>query len=323
MDLAERLLYFRALPAGGASTAQELMPLAEAATEIFIRRGTTIFAQNEPPERFVCIAEGSAQLSIGGLSLGVISAPGVVGIRAVVARAPMPYAVHALEDISGLEVGGHRFLATIEDDFALWKKQLRFQNAAYVHRALITPEALLGQTLVDLKGLPTHRDLDLVERMLFVRRIGIFGRGSVNALAELSQHLESQTLEPGEILFRSGDPAKNISFLVHGHLVATLVDGRTVDFLPGTSLGGPESMADLPHFYQAAAKQRSILLSLDLESFFDIVEDNTEMASAFLSGTARVIYEMDVVQMIATARAVMSKTDGAPAVEVGRAKNGG
>lgn len=297
MDLAERLLYFRALPAGGTATAQELMPLAEAARDAFFRKGTMLFERDHPPDRFVCLIEGAVELSRGDLILGVLEAPAVVGIRAVMARVVMPYTVRALDDLAALEVPSDEFLQTIEDDFALWRRQLKFQNAEFLGRIKRSPQEHLGVRRIDLAGLPTHRTLDLVERMLLVRRMGLFGRGSVNALAELAQQLVEETIPKGATLFRRSELATGPRFLVRGQVQGTLEDGQTITFGPGSVLGGPETMAELNHLYDAVALEPCAVLRLDLESFFDVVEDNTEIASAFLSGTARVVLELDVARM--------------------------
>lgn len=309
MDLAERLLYFRALPASGAATAQELLPLAEAAREVFLPKGTVVFEQGQSPERFVCLVEGAVALTRGELVLGTLEAPAVVGIRAVLARVPMPYKVRTLGPTSALEVVSDRFLQTIEDDFDLWKRQLRFQNGEMVKRLALFPEAMLGVRRVDLSGLPTHRELDLVERMLLVRRLGFFGRGSVNALAELSQHLVASTVPAGEPIFRRGEPAFGPIFVVRGEASAQLSPDHRVVFVPGSVLGGPEAMAESTYGYDVIAERECALLKLDLESFFDVVEDNTEIASGFLSGAARVVFELDVAQMVARAEAAAAGSD--------------
>lgn len=134
--------------------------------------------------------------------------------------------------------------------------------------------------------------------MLLVRRMGLFGRGSVNALAELAQQLVEETIEAGEVLFRRDELATGPRFLVRGAVLGTLASGETITFGPGSVLGGPETMAETNHLYEAVATERCAVLRLDLESFFDVVEDNTEIASAFLSGTARVVLELDVARMV-------------------------
>jgi CRP-like cAMP-binding protein len=315
MDLAERMLYFRALPANGMATAEELLPLAESAGEVFIRRGTTVFAENIPPDRLVFLTEGSVSLVRGVLEIDTIQAPGVLGIRAVMAHAPMPYAVLARENLTALEAPIERFLQAMEDDFSVWKRQLRFQNALLVRHIEQSPHTLLGMSRIDLGGLPVERDLDLVERMLLVRRLGFFGRGSVNALAEMAQQLVAVEARAGQAVFRRGEPAVGPWFLLRGEIRGTLADGRTIAFLPGTILGGPEAMADVPHLYDAVATEPSALLRLDLESFFDVVEDNIEIASTFLASTARLVMDMDIERLVKAAqlaRSAVTKTMDSP-----------
>ncbi len=303
MDLAERLLFFRSMRAGGVATTQELLPLAESAREIFLPRGTTVFTQDSPPERLVFLTEGAVRLVRSGLVIDTLRAPGILGIRAVMARAPMPYSVQTLEDMAAMEAPIERFLQNVEDDFNVWKRQLRFQNASLVQHIEQSPHSLLGLRLIDLTGLPVHRELDLVERMLLVRRLGFFGRGSVNALAELSQQLVASQAETDQVLFRRGEPSMGPWFLLRGKLRGTLADGRTVAFLPGSILGGPEAMSETPHLYDAVATEPASLLHLDLESFFDIVEDNVEIASSFLSNSARLVLDLDIDQLVRKARA--------------------
>lgn len=308
MDLAERLLYLRSLPVGGMASAQELLPLAESASEIFLPRGTIVFPENLAPDRLVFLTEGSVALVRGVLEIGSISAPGVLGVRALTARAPMPYSVQALEDLSALEVPVEGFLQRIEDDFSVWKRQLRLQNSFLVRHIEQSPHTLLGVGGIDLTGLPVHRDLDLVERMLLVRRLGFFGRGSVNALAELSQQLVACEVQPGQLVFRRGERAIGPWILLRGAVRGTLASGQTIDFPPGSILGGAEAMAEVPHLYDALASEPAALLRLDLESFFDVVEDNTEIASAFLASTARLVMDMDIERMVHAAHAARSAT---------------
>lgn len=302
MDIAERIFYFSALPGGRALTPAQLMPLAQNAVEREVSTGELLLAEGTEPDRLFFVAEGAVDMIHGRLVLGTIRPPGVLGVRAIVARVPMPYECRAREPSLLLEVPVDRFLETMEDDFTVWRRQLRFAHADFASRIRQNPK-LLQRVIFDVSALPTNREPDLVERMLLIRRTGAFGRGSANALAELAQQLGCVDYEPGQTFFRTGDVATEMFVIIRGHVRVTMPDGEQLELGPGAAFGGPEANAEESRFYTAAAIDEVLALRGQTEALLDVIEDNPEVGAAFLATTARQLLAQDVERMIAAAKA--------------------
>ena len=125
-------------------------------------------------------------------------------------------------------------------------------------------------------------ELDLVERIFFIRQGPIFGRASINALAEVSRAMSEVQFEAGTPLWSDGDPSGWLLLLVDGTIRCTL--GReSFRFGPGMPPGGLESLAEWPRWYTAVTETPVRALHGHMETLLDVFEDNFEMASDYLA----------------------------------------
>jgi CRP-like cAMP-binding protein len=131
---------------------------------------------------------------------------------------------------------------------------------------------------------PATRELDLVERIFFLRQAAPFVHSSIDALAELSRGLVEVRYDPGTSLWQRGDPAQSIQMIVSGKVACTPADARSRFVLgAGAPLGGIESIAELPRWYDALTETRVVALSGDVEGLIDVFEDHFGMAMDYLA----------------------------------------
>ena len=134
--------------------------------------------------------------------------------------------------------------------------------------------------------MPASGELDLVERIFFLRHAPPFRHSSIGALAELSRGLTQTRFPAGRELWANGDPATWALTVVSGE-VSCQVPGRAEPFVagPGFPLGGLESVATLPRWFRAEARGTVVGLQGQVEGLIDVFEDNFETASSYLAAS--------------------------------------
>src|SRR5262245_58037414 len=103
---------------------------------------------------------------------------------------------------------------------------------------------------------------DRIERELFLR--AMIGR-DVPAARELAQQLRSFTLEAGAFLYRAGDVANEVYFVVRGSIGLSRPGGPERAFGSGSMLGIFDVEHDRPRVRSARALTRVELLALSAE----------------------------------------------------------
>jgi CRP-like cAMP-binding protein len=124
--------------------------------------------------------------------------------------------------------------------------------------------------------------------MLFLRQGLPFLRSSASALADLARNLVELQFAPGTVLWRRGDPARQVQMIVQGRVRCSApIDGFCLDPVPGFPLGGLDAVAGVPRWYDAVCETSVMVLSGDVETLFDLFEDNPDVALAYLAQLAQ------------------------------------
>ncbi len=125
---------------------------------------------------------------------------------------------------------------------------------------------------------------DRVERELFLRTM--IGR-NLPAARELAGQLRSFTLEAGAYLYRAGDVADEIYFIVRGTIGLGRPGGPEREFGPGSVLGAFDVEHDRPRVRSARALGGKVeLLALSAEDRLELLEDSFEHTRAMISRMA-------------------------------------
>jgi len=289
----QRILYFRRLPALATLPAAELAAIAEHAQERFFPPGSVLLREGQPVTAVYLVVEGSLSVQRRGALLGRVGPGGGVGGLGLFARDAAGAEVAAEIDTLALELDADTLLEVLEDRFPILHHILRDFS-----RRLI--ELVVRFRLDPTRGIPAYdlpvdptRELDLVERIFFLRRMQVFQRASINALAELSRAMAQVRFEPGLTLWREGDAGPGIFLILSGTVCASS-EARGLRFQPGPGfpLGAVEAVGEVPRWYDAVTETRLVALQGNVEALIDVFEDNSEMAMQYLQVMAQAMLDI-------------------------------
>jgi CRP-like cAMP-binding protein len=284
----ERVLHLKAIPAFRGLNNDALAALAESARERFHPRGSILHDEDTPVASIHYILDGRVRMTRGE-TVVTTAGPGTpVGALAVLARVPMALRGTAEVDTISLEIDSEALMEVCDDHFSVVLNLLK-----YVAHWIVEIERREGP-----QGPAPPRDgerrrladgeLDLVERIFYLRRFPVFSGASINALAELSRGLTEVRFGPGVPLWSAGDAAPYALLVVDG-TIDCAVAGAAIRFAagPGWSLGTMESIAELPRWHDATTAGPVVALHGAMEGLIDVFEDNVEMAMGFLALLSR------------------------------------
>lgn len=137
---------------------------------------------------------------------------------------------------------------------------------------------------------PLGPGLDRVRRLLALHRSPVFPSASMDALAELADHMREVRLAPGEALWVMDEPATFFHVVCAGtvrYVGPGWGDAATIG--PGGVPGMPETLSDTARGFEALATTDTAALVLGHEAFLDVLEDHFDMASGILARLAGVL----------------------------------
>ncbi len=295
----ERLLHLRTLPILGTLSPEDLGLVAEQARTRVFEEGDWLLRQGEPIAAVHIVIEGRIQLRRGEHVLGHATPGAGVGGLGYLARDPNGIDAVAETDVVALELDADTLDEILEDRFPVLQHVLREISRGLIDLWHEAPrECLAAQVPMRAPGFKSP--LDLVQRMLFLREGLPFIRASASALADLSRGLVELRFEPGTVLWRRGEPGRQVQMLVEGRVACSSpIDGFGLEPQPGYPLGGLESVAGVPRWYDAVCETPVVTLSGNAEILFDLFEDNSEVALAYLAQIAKV--HLDALERVAAA----------------------
>jgi CRP-like cAMP-binding protein len=134
---------------------------------------------------------------------------------------------------------------------------------------------------------PTRRDdaADL-ERALWIR--SLLGEGEeVADSAALAQRMDKRFVAQGEYLYRVGSSADRVYFILTGAISLVRLGIGTREFGPRGVLGLIDASLGRPHAFDAIAREDTAVLELNIEDWFEFLEDNFALTCRIVRGLAR------------------------------------
>ncbi|HET7291465.1 MAG TPA: cyclic nucleotide-binding domain-containing protein [Vicinamibacteria bacterium] len=283
----ERVLHFKAIPAFRGLHNEALSALAESARERFYPRGALVFDESAPIATIQHILDGRVRLARGGHEISRAGPGTPLGALAVLARMPMAVQGTAETDTVTLEIDSDTLLEVCDDHFSVVHNLLR-----YIARWIVEIEKREGPQGPPVRHYrPVRRlvegELDLVERIFYLRQFPVFSAASINALAELSRGLTEVRFGPGVPLWSAGDAGPYGLLVVEGTVDCSVPGGPGFAAGQGWALGIMESIAEIPRWHDATTASPVVALHGATEGLIDVFEDSVEMAMNFLSLLAR------------------------------------
>ncbi len=283
----ERLLHLRKLPLFETLSPADLGLIAEQGRTRVFHKGARLLRQGEPIGSVHIVIEGRVLLRRGVHDLGRATSGAGVGGLGYLAHDPEGVDATAETEVVTLEIGGDTLDEILEDRFSILKHLLRETSRRLIDLWHQAPEECVASVPMSASGFEPQ--LDLVQRMLFLRESLPFIRTSASALSDLARNLVELRFEPGTVLWRRGEPSRQVQILVAGRVACSAsIPGFVLEPCAGFPIGGLDAVAGVPRWYDAVCDGPVVTLSGDVEVLFDLFEDNAHVALEYLAQIARV-----------------------------------
>lgn len=280
----ERILFLKRMPALAGLAPAEIAVVADNARERHLRRGDVLLREGQAIGSLFCIVDGRVHVTRRGQPLGHAGPGAAVGGYAMFARDSHGIGALAETDTIALELESEVVFEMLEEHFAILRHLLRDVSRQLIGILRASPLPLT-EALPDPASAPAAEgELDLVERLFFLRQARAFQHTSIGALAQLSRGLTQTQFPDGSDLWSPGDSASWLLLVVSGEVVCRVPEHAEPFVVgPGFPLGALDSVGSVPRWYQARTRGRVVGLQGHVEELIDVFEDNFEMAQTYLA----------------------------------------
>lgn len=282
----DRMLYLRTLPQVAGIPTRQVATMAGEAEEVVLRRGDRILREGERVDRFYVVVSGSVVLLSHGREIMHCRPGEDVGLVAALAEPDPHFEAYADEDTVALAIEIDVMIAAMEENFQFFQSSLR--NLARFHLEIMkrivggtrrAPWTGAGLSLPD-------RPLDIVERLVLLRRGNIFRNLGLEALVVMATSMKEERWPAGTELWQPGAPADHLLVILDGEVDCRLPDGQSFEAGRGYPLGNIETLGRATRWYTPTTRTELVTLRGDHEALFDVLEDDFDVAMDFLSSVA-------------------------------------
>jgi CRP-like cAMP-binding protein len=284
----ELLVALKSVPPFASLPPEDLALLVERATLRTFAPGDVVIERGALVEAIHLVLEGSLLEQRGGRTWALREPYEIVGGVDALAGASTDVAVRAEAAARTLELEREALLDVCYDRF-----DLLATVASGVAAMAIAARRLLGALPSggDASTTPTMdvdvRQLDLAERVVFMRSIPVLRDTAVLTLAGVAATSTPAVVAAGEPLWRIGDPADHLLLILSG--VIDCADDSETRFAlgPREVAGVLDALAAIPRWYNATARTRVVALRARIADVMDVLEDDPGTAVAALTQLAR------------------------------------
>jgi len=280
------MLYLKSLPGMDRLTNEQVVRLAAEGEEVLFEAGQSMVNPGSVPNALHVIVTGTVEMTRGEAKGQRYPAPETIGFVEMFAEDSVTHIV-AHTHVSALKFSRASVLEMFEEDFELLQNTIR--SVARFQLTLL--RLVIGGTrrapwkpLIDVQP---GRTLDLLERLIMIRQGDLFTAVGLEAGVMLATSMKQVSWKAGEVLWRLGDPSGSMFMIIAGEVESQLEDGQSFESGLGYPLGNIESLAHTPRWYTPTARTDVVALRADHDSFFDVMEDDFEVAEAFLTAMCR------------------------------------
>ncbi len=286
LSALERMLVLKQLPSIGALPSADLAVIADVARERFFPKGSLLLAEGEAVHAVHLVVEGAVELRRGGVVIGTVPAGYGLGALGIFSGDPFDVDAVAVEDTQTLEIEADLIFEVFEDRFTLMHHILRDVSRQLIDQIVdlrLDPARIFPRSPeVEAAG-----DLDLVDRIFYLRRMPVFSKASINTLFEVSRGMAEIRFPPGTTLWKEGEAAPGVFLVTGGRLRCRSSAGLDFEAGAGFPLGAAEAVGEVPRWYDAVTETTVTGLQGPIETLIDVFEDNFELARSYLAGMTR------------------------------------
>jgi CRP-like cAMP-binding protein len=264
--------------------------------DVFFAAGGELYRQGDAAENLYFLIRGEVALEVDGEEPWLFGPQSMLGVLDASLGRPHSRTARVLRDVAALTMSFREYVDVMEDHFDFTKSSLELGCREMHARSLTLPAELVfdvpareAEALVALGASPEAQEsIDLMERVLVMRRGQVFSRTSVQALVNLAKHVETERWHPGQVLFSAGDPAPHLRLIAAGRIkIERDEPAVTARFGPGELLLRQAALGADVHAYTATAESEAITLRLSKEDLFDVAEDHFSLIGSLFSYLGR------------------------------------
>ncbi len=282
----ERLVILRSFSGFADLPPAEMAAMARYTRTRYFPRGTVLQREGERPKNVYFIADGAIEMRRHGHEFVTMRARDTAGGLAYLARDEDTPSLTCIEDTVALVLPTEDMEDLFEDNFTFLLLVMRALG-----RGIIEMRRLLGKDAgfeAPQPGPPmASEELDLVERIFFLRKTISFAQSRIEAIAQLARNSKVVRLPAGSVLWKEGDAPHQFLFPASGVIRATTQDGQSFAFGAGSAVGGLDWFANQPRWFTAAVEQDLVAIEISAEEFIDLLEDSYDLARDFLAVMAQ------------------------------------
>jgi CRP-like cAMP-binding protein len=282
VPVLERVLLLRTFNPFVDLAPAHLAAMAEMAEDRFFPAGTEVQAEGVPVRHVHYVISGEVEIRRRGKVIRSLGERSVVGGLAALAQVTDAAQVVALTDVTTLTFSQEDQRDVFEDDFEVLIRIMRSVARGFLEaRRQAGPG---GGFRPDDETAPFPRaPLGLVDKLAFLRRTGPYNEARLEAVAELARESPEVRFSAGDKLWKTGDES-GLSLVMVAGVVTGTVDGgqQTFRFSTGSIVGGLDSLAAVPRWYDAVAATDVVALQVNYGVLLDLLEDHAEMAMDLL-----------------------------------------
>jgi CRP-like cAMP-binding protein len=286
----DRILYLKALPSLGRLSNTQASRLAHDAEEVHFGSGEDLISSDELNTSFYVIASGAARMERDGEHRFTARAGDTIGLVDMLAGGT-GISARAETNVVALRFALPRILDMLEEDFELLQNTIR--NLASVQQRLLAQIIPGTRRAPWSRGLevPRDRDLDVIERLTLIQQGSLFKNAGLETGVMMAMSMEQQIWPADRALWEIGDPSGSVLMIVEGEVDGYLDDGQSFEAGLGYPLGNIEALAQKPRWYRPVPRTELVTLRADSETFFDVMEDDFDVAEVFIRAMSRGILD--------------------------------
>jgi len=128
--------------------------------------------------------------------------------------------------------------------------------------------------------LSTEKDLTIIEKVIFLKSVDIFEHATVEQLGRIAGLTQEVHFQPGEIIFKEGEPGDALYLLLSGQVFIERNGHILREMKEKEAFGTLEVLDFHPRAITAKAVDRVRALKLNGQEFHDLLSLDIEMVQA-------------------------------------------
>ena len=126
----------------------------------------------------------------------------------------------------------------------------------------------------------TEKDLTIIEKVIFLKSVDIFEHATIEQLGRIAGLTEEVHFQPGETIFKEGDPGDAFFLLLSGRVLIESNGNKIRELQEKEAFGTLEVLDFHPRAITAKALDQVRALKLNGQEFHDLLALDIEMVQA-------------------------------------------